>query len=102
MGLLMDVVPNHMCIGTNDNAWWNDVLAQGAASPFASTFDIDWRPSKPELRDKVLLPILANQYGKELEAGELKVVESEGALTVAYFDRRLPIRPSSFGWSCRG
>jgi (1->4)-alpha-D-glucan 1-alpha-D-glucosylmutase len=96
MGLLMDLVPNHMCIGTNDNAWWNDVLAQGAASPFASTFDIDWRPSKAELRDKVLLPILANQYGRELEAGGLKVVESEGALTVAYFDRRLPIRPSSY------
>jgi len=66
MGLLVDVVPNHMGIAQNRNAWWLDVLENGPASPYASTFDIDWRPVKSELTDKVLLPVLGDQYGDVL------------------------------------
>src|SRR2546430_76324 len=66
MGLLVDVVPNHMGIAQNRNAWWHDVLENGPASPYASTFDIDWRPVKTELTDKVLLPVLGDQYGAVL------------------------------------
>jgi (1->4)-alpha-D-glucan 1-alpha-D-glucosylmutase len=96
MGLLVDIVPNHMCVGTNENVWWNDVLENGRRSRHADTFDIDWHPPKPELRDKVLLPVLGNQYGKVLEDGELKVCESGGALSVTYFDRRFPMGPASY------
>jgi (1->4)-alpha-D-glucan 1-alpha-D-glucosylmutase len=95
MGMLVDVVPNHLCVTTNDNPWWNDVLACGPRSPYARTFDIDWRPPKPELRDKVLLPVLGDQYGKVLESGDLRIGESEGALSVHYGDRRFPISPAS-------
>jgi (1->4)-alpha-D-glucan 1-alpha-D-glucosylmutase len=102
MGLLMDVVPNHMCVSTNDNVWWNDVLENGHRSPYAHYFDIDWRPAKAELRDKVLLPILANQYGKELEGGELTVGESDGRLSVHYHDKRLPIRLSTYSLVLEG
>ena len=62
MGLLLDIVPNHMGIG-RDSVWWQDVLQNGHASRYANYFDIDWRPLKEEMRDKLLLPILGNQYG---------------------------------------
>lgn len=69
MGLLLDHVPNHMGNGV-DNAWWLDVLANGPASRFADFFDIDWRPTKRELENKVLLPVLGDHYGRVLEAGD--------------------------------
>jgi (1->4)-alpha-D-glucan 1-alpha-D-glucosylmutase len=96
MGLIMDLVPNHMCVNTNDNVWWNDVLENGPSSLFATFFDIDWRPPKAELRDKVLLPVLGDQYGKALESGELGLQESAGALRVHYRDRAFPIAPGTY------
>ena len=58
MGLIADVVPNHMCITHPSNVWWWDVLENGPSSPFARYFDIDWHPPKEELVNKVLLPML--------------------------------------------
>ena len=65
---IVDFVPNHMGIGTGTNAWWIDVLENGPSSAAAIFFDIDWRPVKPELRAKLLLPILGDQYGHALDA----------------------------------
>jgi (1->4)-alpha-D-glucan 1-alpha-D-glucosylmutase len=96
MGLIMDLVPNHMCVNTNDNEWWNDVLENGPSSPFAKYFDIDWRSPKAELRDKVLLPVLGEQYGKALESGELVLRETAGALSVCYHDRSFPVGPGTY------
>ena len=71
LGQILDTVPNHMGVGTNENAWWNDVLENGPASPFGNYFDIAWRgSSRPELHDKVLLPVLGEPYGDVLEAGQ--------------------------------
>jgi (1->4)-alpha-D-glucan 1-alpha-D-glucosylmutase len=97
MGLLIDVVPNHMGIAQNHNAWWLDVLENGPASAYAATFDIDWRPVKTELFDKVLLPMLGDQYGVVLDRGELKLVLDDGRFLVRYFDTVLPIAPR--GWA---
>ena len=58
MGLILDIVPNHMGIMGSDNAWWLDVLENGEASAYASYFDIDWEPVKDELDHKVLVPVL--------------------------------------------
>jgi (1->4)-alpha-D-glucan 1-alpha-D-glucosylmutase len=96
MGQVCDFVPNHMGIGHGRNAWWQDVLENGQASPYAEYFDIDWRPLKPELRDKVLLPILGDHYGAVLERGELQLRLEEGAFTVWYFDRPFPIAPPTY------
>ena len=71
MGVLVDVVPNHMGIAGGANAWWQDVLENGRTSPYAEFFDIDWRPLKEELRGKILLPVLGDHYGVVLERGEL-------------------------------
>ena len=62
MGVVVDTVPNHMCIADPSNQWWWDVLENGPSSPFASFFDIDWNPPKADLHNKVLLPMLGDQY----------------------------------------
>ncbi|MGV3533144.1 MAG: malto-oligosyltrehalose synthase [Chthoniobacteraceae bacterium] len=95
MGMIVDFVPNHMGIAEPHNAWWLDVLEHGPSSPYASYFDIDWRPLKKELRNKVLLPILGDQYGRVLEQGQLRLVFSEGIFTVHYYETVLPIEPGS-------
>jgi (1->4)-alpha-D-glucan 1-alpha-D-glucosylmutase len=91
IGVVVDVVPNHMAIGT-ENPWWRDVLAHGPASRFATWFDIDWHASG--LRGKVLVPILGDPYGEVLESGGLRLVLDDGELAVAYYDHRLPIDPA--------
>ncbi len=93
MGLLMDVVPNHMGIYDESNRWWQDVLENGPSSPYARFFDIDWAPPKEDLANKVLLPILGDQYGKVLENDELHLLYEGGAFFIAYHDRRFPIAP---------
>ncbi|MGH7005030.1 MAG: alpha-amylase family glycosyl hydrolase, partial [Alphaproteobacteria bacterium] len=98
MGLILDFVPNHMGIGKADNAWWLDVLEWGRQSPYSEYFDIDWAPTKPELRDKLLLPLLGDHYGAALGKGELvlKFDGGEGSFSVWYHEHRLPLRPRSY------
>ena len=93
MGLVLDFVPNHMGIDPSANLWWRDVLENGPSSPYARYFDIDWTPIKSELREKVLLPILGDQYGRVLERGELQLAYADGLLMLRYFERTLPINP---------
>jgi (1->4)-alpha-D-glucan 1-alpha-D-glucosylmutase len=93
MGQIVDFVPNHMGIAEASNEWWMDVLENGPSSPYARFFDIDWRPLKPELANKVLLPILGDQYGRVLENGDLKLLFIDGAFFLDYFGRHLPIAP---------
>jgi (1->4)-alpha-D-glucan 1-alpha-D-glucosylmutase len=95
MGLIADVVPNHMGIDDEANRWWWDVLENGPSSPYAKFFDIDWTPPKEDLADKVLLPILGDQYGKVLENGEIQLRFEIGAFVIAYYERRFPVAPRS-------
>ncbi|MCY1030930.1 malto-oligosyltrehalose synthase [Corallococcus sp. BB11-1] len=95
LGQLLDVVPNHMGI-ERDNRLWLDVLENGPSSVYAKFFDIDWRPVKDELADKVLLPILGDQYGIVLERGELKLSFDAGAFHLHYYDHRLPVAPRQY------
>ncbi|MFO0729561.1 MAG: malto-oligosyltrehalose synthase [Nitrospiraceae bacterium] len=95
MGQIMDVVANHMGINSEINRWWQDVLENGPGSPFAAYFDIDWTPLKPELQDKVLLPILGAPYGRVLEAKELQLQYDEGRIVLAYYSHRFPIAPET-------
>ena len=91
MGLLMDVVPNHMCIASHENGWWQDVLENGPGSPFARYFDVDWNPPNPALKDRVLLPILGDQFGRVLEKQELRVAYRDGAFHLNYWETQLPV-----------
>src|SRR5580765_2778962 len=95
MGQVLDFVPNHMGIGPGSNPWWWDVLANGRTSEFAEFFDLDWDPVKQELRNKLLLPILGDQYGAELECGHIKLVADDAGFHVEYFDKLLPLDPQT-------
>jgi (1->4)-alpha-D-glucan 1-alpha-D-glucosylmutase len=93
LGHVIDVVPNHMGLDPVANAWWSDVLEGGTCSPYADHFDIDWQPVKAELHDKILLPVLADQYGRVLERGELRVIYESGRLRLDYNGSLLPVNP---------
>ncbi len=94
MGLLLDIVPNHMGVG-NDSVWWQDVLENGRASKYAEFFDIDWDPLKADMQGKLLLPILGNQYGEELESKHIQIALEDGVARVRYYDHSMPLSPRS-------
>ncbi len=97
MGQILDTVPNHMGIVGNENEWWNDILENGPASPYAGFFDIGWHSSpRPELQGKILIPILGDPYGKVLEAQQLRLTYADGAFALYYFEHRFPVAPCSY------
>jgi (1->4)-alpha-D-glucan 1-alpha-D-glucosylmutase len=98
MGLVVDVVPNHLGVMGHDNEWWLDVLENGPAARYASHFDIDWRPNRASLRDRVLIPVLGDAYGVVLERGELQLEFSahSGDFAVRYHEHRMPIDPREY------
>lgn len=90
LGLVLDHVPNHMGVGS-DNAWWWDVLAHGRQSAFAGHFDIDWQATAGATPGRVLLPVLGRPYGEVLAAGELEVVATGDGFELRYHDQRFPL-----------
>ena len=95
MGLLIDIVPNHMAL-SRDNPWWTDVLESGPGSPYAVFFDIDWHPPSKVLEGKVLLPVLGKYYGEVLEEGEFELVLDENGFSIRYFDLSFPLDPGCY------
>jgi (1->4)-alpha-D-glucan 1-alpha-D-glucosylmutase len=91
LGLLVDIVPNHMGVGGADNAWWLDVLEWGRASAYADFFDIDWDPPDQALRGKVLVPFLGEPYGVCLERGDIVLQCRDGKLAATYGEHVFPI-----------
>jgi (1->4)-alpha-D-glucan 1-alpha-D-glucosylmutase len=98
MGLVIDVVPNHMGIMGADNAWWLDVLEHGPAAAHARFFDIDWRPFDATMANRVLVPVLGDQYGVVLERGELRLAFDRvaGEFSVWYHHHRFPVDPREY------
>jgi (1->4)-alpha-D-glucan 1-alpha-D-glucosylmutase len=95
MGLLLDIVPNHMAAST-ENVWWMDVLENGSASPYASYFGINWGSPDSKIQDKIFLPILGEPYGRVLEKGELKISYEHSGFFLNYYGHRLPIALVSY------
>lgn len=98
MGQILDIVPNHMCIASKENAWWMDILENGPSSRYAGFFDIDWNPVKKEIKDKVLVPVLGDQYGRVLENQEIMLTFEDGAFFICYYDHRFPVRPGTYSY----
>ncbi|MEO6802193.1 MAG: malto-oligosyltrehalose synthase [Granulicella sp.] len=94
LGQVLDIVPNHMSLGPENRYWW-DVLENGTSSQYASFFDIDWQPQEERLRDKVLVPVLGDQYGRVLQGGGIKVVRRGTAFLVEVAGQTLPVSPRS-------
>jgi (1->4)-alpha-D-glucan 1-alpha-D-glucosylmutase len=96
LDLVVDVVPNHLCIWGSANRFWNDVLENGPSSPYSRWFDVDWAPPKPDLEAKVLLPVLGDQFGRILEAGEIRIAYQHGAFVATYQDLTFPVAPKTW------
>ncbi len=95
MGLILDIVPNHMA-ASGENPWWMDVLENGPGSAYASHFDIDWHPDSRALDNKVLLPLLGGPYGQILENQELGLAYADGSFFAEYHEERFPLAPRSY------
>jgi (1->4)-alpha-D-glucan 1-alpha-D-glucosylmutase len=96
---ILDFVPNHMGVGGADNPQWLNVLEWGPDSPYAGWFDIDWEPAAAYLTEKLLIPVLGEQYGAALEGGKLTLEydAAGGEFAVwAYGKHRLPIHPPHY------
>ncbi|MDQ7251435.1 malto-oligosyltrehalose synthase [Dongia sedimenti] len=100
MGLIIDIVPNHMA-AVAENPWWRDVLRSGRASRYAEHFDIEWDEPDPDLRGKVLLPCLGDTLAACLDRNEITVAEENGERVIRYFDQRFPLDPRSEGADIR-
>lgn len=96
LGIIVDMVPNHMYIGNNENPWWNSILEKGEQSPFSYFFDIEWHPPKRIFDNKVFLPLLDQPFGKSLEDQILNVKYQEGKFTLFLRDRALPTDPKTW------
>lgn len=94
LGQVLDIVPNHMAIGQRNSNWW-DVLENGQSSRFSTWFDIDWHSSEVRLQNKVLIPVLGDQYGRVIAAGQIQIARENGLLLLRYFDNRYPLAPRS-------
>ena len=99
MGLILDIVSNHMAVGGSNNPWWLDVLEWGRRSPYGEFFDIHWDSPDPLLEGQLLLPYLRSDYGEVLRAGEipLRLDAGAGAFYCEHFEHRFPINPHAYG-----
>lgn len=97
MGLILDIVPNHMAV-SDANPWWQSVLEWGLWSPHSDYFDINWQAEDPLLRARVLAPFLGRDYAQVLDDGELQLDfdPTQGTFSVCYFDNRFPLTPPSY------
>ncbi|MGF6931753.1 (1-_4)-alpha-D-glucan 1-alpha-D-glucosylmutase [Paraburkholderia sp. UCT70] len=104
MGLIVDMVPNHMGVGGSSNAWWLDILEWGRHSAYARHFDVDWHSPDPALRGKVLLPTLGASYGEELAAGRigLHFAAESGRFHIGYGPHVFPICPVDYAAILQG
>jgi (1->4)-alpha-D-glucan 1-alpha-D-glucosylmutase len=96
MGLIVDVVPNHMCVTHPSNTWWWDVLENGPGSQFSRYFDIDWNPPKEELTNKVLLPVLPDQFGRALENQQIRLIYDGGSFFIDCQGIHFPVAPRTW------
>ena len=95
MGLLLDIVPNHMAANA-ENPWWMDVLENGTQSAFAAYFDVEWHPHARSLEGRILLPVLGRPFGEALDSGEIKLVYNDGSFLIQYFESLFPVAPRSY------
>ncbi|PQV46368.1 malto-oligosyltrehalose synthase [Paraburkholderia sp. BL21I4N1] len=104
MGLLVDMVPNHMGVGGASNAWWLDILEWGRHSAYARHFDVDWHSPDPALRGKVLAPTLGAPYGEELAAGRIAMHfdADSGRFYIGYGPHVFPVCPIDYASILQG
>lgn len=101
MGLILDIVPNHMAASSTENLYWRDVLMYGVSSRYAHWFDVDWRMPDADSWGRVLIPILGAPLSTILENDELGLTWEDGRFSLSYYDHVFPIDPSTVPTICR-
>lgn len=98
MGLILDIVSNHMAVGGADNPWWLDLLEWGRLSPYSEFFDIQWHSPDPLLKGQLLMPFLGSDYGEALQSGTLTLHfdVDHGSFYVEHYEHRFPICPRDY------
>jgi len=94
MGILLDIVPNHMGTGP-ENPFWEDLLAHGRDSRWASWFDVEWESERSSLHGRILVPILGDTLEAVIDRDELSLVREHGRIRLKYFDRTFPVSPDT-------
>ena len=96
IGLILDIVPNHMAASL-ENPWWRSVVVWGKESPFSRHFDIDW--SEP-----LTLPFLGKDFAGELADGTLCLAldPQHDALALRYGESFYPLAPESYAMALGG
>ena len=94
MGQVLDIVPNHMATGPDNRYWW-DVLENGPSSRYATWFDVDWNSAEVKLQNKILIPVLGEQYGRALSANQIVIHYDGESFEVRYMEHRFPLAPRS-------
>lgn len=104
MGLILDIVSNHMAVGGSDNPWWLDLLEWGRLSPYSEFFDIQWHSPDPLLEGQLLLPFLGSDYGTALQEGSLalKFDARRGVFFAEHYEHHFPICPNDYGLLLQG
>src|SRR5579872_5921694 len=95
MGLLLDIVPNHMA-ASHENPWWMDVLEYGEESAYAPYFDINWHPASRNLDRKILLPFLGRPFGDAIDAGEIALHFAGDRFFLQYGESLFPVASRSY------
>lgn len=98
MGLILDIVSNHMAVGGADNPWWLDLLEWGRLSPYSEFFDIQWHSPDPLLKGQLLMPFLGSDYGEALQSASLTLCfdAEHGAFYAEHYEHRFPICPRDY------
>src|SRR5450830_1267194 len=98
MGLILDIVSNHMAVGGVDNPWWLDLLEWGRLSPYSEFFDIQWHSPDPLLEGQLLMPFLGSDYGVALQEGSIPLCfdAEHGGFHIEHYQHRFPICPRDY------
>jgi (1->4)-alpha-D-glucan 1-alpha-D-glucosylmutase len=91
LGVIVDIVPNHMAASAAHNPWWRDLLRWGEHSPFAGFFDVDWARHE----GRVLLPILGSSRNVATEGPSQWLELGAHALELVVEEDRLPLAARS-------
>lgn len=95
LGQVLDIVPNHMAISGRRNRLWWDVWENGPSSRYSPYFDINWQARDEKLRNKLLIPVLGDHYGRALSKGDIQLKRRGGEFFVQYADNEFPMSPRS-------
>ncbi|MFK7963894.1 MAG: malto-oligosyltrehalose synthase [Burkholderiaceae bacterium] len=95
MGLVLDIVPNHLGVGP-ENPYWQAMLRDGpAVQATPAIFDVDWNSIAGGTPGKILIPVLGAPLDEVLGNGELRVEQGANKAHLTYYEHEFPLAKGS-------